>query len=605
MRYIFSGFEFNSTSLVLTKNGQALSIRHNEAKVLAALLEDTDKVLSKEDILSAVWQDKVVSEQAVFQNISHLRNIFGNEAIKTFAKRGYQWQIKAKAISSATQSSVTPINTSVQANLAKKDQVKTSHWLIGALVSVIIGMFAVLNYTGESINETTDNKIEIAYIPFTNAQDNSVLNFEDNHTFNFSKITHLDTAQFEVVAELEYPNLVNTHPLILTGQIRVHQQQFYLDFLLKGPFADWSGQLSGISKDDVIKQLHVHLQQSFIYDILSNPQAPELKQANLSIAHQKSPDDLINLDKLINIYIEMTEFEKAIVLAEKLADLATKQKKPQHVGNALLFQSKLLTQKELYDLSAHKLTSAIEQFEKIADLKRQADAWFAHSWLDHQHEDYPAVKTSLLKSAKLSLSAKDIPRELDALTYLSVMAHKNKQETDKYLYLQLAENKMKEYNLPIYHFAKIPFHYAIFATKQMDKEPHFEQVLEFTKLTPDHWVAQSSRQDLMKHYIKLNRLEDAQVLVDDLKTDTPENSYLKTLLAHAKKQTDIFNQLAQHTFELAQLSGRRYLSLDVALLLCSEPDMLINYDFYSQYIHENSTKHWRRLNKNQLVALNL
>jgi len=605
MRYIFSDFEFNSTSLVLTKNGLALSIRHNEAKVLAALLEDTDKVLSKEDILSAVWQDKVVSEQAVFQNISHLRNIFGNESIKTFAKRGYQWQLKVKTISSVTQPSNTPINTSAHTYLTEKTQNNKSHWLIGALVSVIIGMFAALNYMGESINEATSDKTEIAYIPFTNVKDNSVLNFEDSHTFNFSPITHLNTAQFEVVAELEYPNLVNTHPLILTGQIRVHQKQFYLDFLLKGPFADWSGQISGLSKDDVIKQLLYHLQQNFIYDILSRPQAPELQQANLSIAHQKSPDDLINLGKLINIYIEMTEFEKAMVLAEKLADVASKQKKPQHVGNALLFQSKILTRKELYELSAHKLSSAIEQFELIADIKRQADAWFAHSWLDHQNEDYPAVKASLLKSAKLSLAAKDIPRELDALTYLSVLAHKENQETDKYLYLQQAESKMKEYNLPIYHFAKIPFHYAIFAEKILDKEPHFKQVLEFTKLTPDHWVAQSSRQTLLKYYIEVNRLEDAQALVDELKTDNPENSYLKTLLAHAKKQTDTFNQLAQHTFELAQLSGRRYLSLDIALLLCSEPDILLNYDFYSQYIRENSTKHWRRLNETQLVALNL
>jgi hypothetical protein len=35
-----------------------------------------------------------VSEQVVFQNISHLRAIFGNDAIKTFSKRGYQWQLE-------------------------------------------------------------------------------------------------------------------------------------------------------------------------------------------------------------------------------------------------------------------------------------------------------------------------------------------------------------------------------------------------------------------------------------------------------------------------------------------------------------------------------
>jgi DNA-binding winged helix-turn-helix (wHTH) protein len=98
MRYSFKHFEFNSESLVLVENGQSLAILYNEAKLLALLIEQTDKVLSKHDILSQVWQGKVVSEQAVFQNISHLRSLFGNYAIKTFPKRDYQWLLATEAI---------------------------------------------------------------------------------------------------------------------------------------------------------------------------------------------------------------------------------------------------------------------------------------------------------------------------------------------------------------------------------------------------------------------------------------------------------------------------------------------------------------------------
>ena len=70
MRYRFNEFEFDSESLLLTNNGEALAIRHTEAKVLSLLLEQVDTVLNKEDILSDVWQNKIVSEQVVFQNIS-------------------------------------------------------------------------------------------------------------------------------------------------------------------------------------------------------------------------------------------------------------------------------------------------------------------------------------------------------------------------------------------------------------------------------------------------------------------------------------------------------------------------------------------------------
>jgi len=109
----------------------------------------------------------------------------------------------------------------------------------------------------------------------------------------------------------------------------------------------------------------------------------------------------------------------------------------------------------------------------------------------------------------------------------------------------------------------------------------------------------------MKYYIDQNRLEEAQVLLNNLKTENTENSYLKTLLAKAKKQTDDFNRLAQRTFEQAQLSGNKSISLDIALLLCSDPNIQINYDFYSQYIRENASKYWRRDNEVKLLALNL
>jgi len=40
-------------------------------------------------------------------------------------------------------------------------------------------------------------------------------------------------------------------------------------------------------------------------------------------------------------------------------------------------------------------------------------------------------------------------------------------------------------------------------------------------------------------------------------------------------------------------------------MLCSEPSTQVNYDFYSQYIVDNSNKYWRRENEEKLLALNL
>jgi len=607
MRYIIDNFEFDSESLVLEKNGESIAIRHNEAKLLALLLESKEKLLSKEDILAHVWQDKVVSEQAVFQNISHLRNLFGNNAIKTFPKRGYQWQLNTSLTQKET------LSTESESVILKPSQVikttsaaKRPFWLVAALVSfALICIIGIYNISDTDNQKFTAPIIQLAYIPFASSNSEMKIELTDNAIFDFTTLNHLDSDHFINSAELEYPKLVKQHPFVLTGHIRSYQQQIHLDFLLKGPSGNWQGQLSGKSVIDINKLLQQHLKQRFIYHLLSKPQSLELRQAQLVIAHQQTPTDLITLGMLINTYTSMEELEKAMVLADKLAGIAAEQQDNQQVGNALLYQSGILTRKELYELSLYKLESAIKQFKQINDLKRQADAWYAQSWLNHQEEGYIAVKSSLLKSAQLALQAKDVSRELNALTYLSVMAHKHHQENDRYHYLNQAESKMKVYQLPIYHFAKVPFHYAIFAKKMSDKEPHLKQVLEFTKLTPNNWVANESRKQLLEHYIEQDRLNEAQLLLDNINTDTVHNSFLKTLLAQSKQETDIFIKLAKQTFEKAQLSGNRGISLDIALLLCSEKNPQINGDFYSQYIHDKAPKYWLKMNKTKLLALNL
>jgi DNA-binding winged helix-turn-helix (wHTH) protein len=603
MRYKIEEFDFDSVSLVLMKNGEPIAIRHNEAKVLALLLDNVDTVLSKENILSAVWQDKVVSEQAVFQNISHLRILFGNNAIKTFSKRGYQWQLnveKPELLAESPLHEKPAAETHVYVTPAKKG---TLPYIL--LMGLFILIIAYINWPERSTEEGLNPVIKIAYLPLVDQKSTTTLSLQDNNTFDYTELTHLDSATFLTSTELEYPNLSEQHPFVLAGVLRTYKEQVYLDFVLKGPYADWKGQLYADSTKALIQQLELHLRQPFIYQFLRSLQSPEFKKSSLSIAHQQFPQDSIILGQLIKTYIETAEFDKAMVLAEKLATNASVQKDWQQLGNALLFQSGILTRKKLYELSEKKLALATKSFENINDLARQADAWNAQSWLDHQYDDYPAVKANLLKSAQLAFDAGDKLRELHALTYLSVMAHKHKKENDRYGYLREAENKMKAYNLPIYHFAKVPFHYALFAKTPLGKEPHLKQVLAFTQLTPDHWVAKSSRKQLVLQYIKQGRLEEAQALVESVNTDNAENSYLKTLLAQANNQDEAFILHAKRTFEQAQLAGRHTLSLDIALLLCSTPNMNVNYDFYSLYIDENASVYWREANEVKLLALNL
>jgi DNA-binding winged helix-turn-helix (wHTH) protein len=606
MKYLFDNFEFDSKSLILIKDQKAIDIRHNEAKLLALLLRSPEQVFSKENILADVWQEKVVSEQAVFQNISHLRSIFGNKAIKTYPKRGYQWQLKTYAMDHDV---VNTEKNSLTATITKStpevrhtglSKLSASHYLLLSL-SILFTSFFIFN------KATEDNfaPIVLSYLPIVDLEGKISIDLIDDENFDFTELEYSNVQEFEVSLEVEYPKVKIQHPYILMVNFRSYQEQYFLDFLLKGPVALWQGQLSDMSKSALVKKLKSHLKQPFIYGLLGEKKPPEIMLANLTIAHQAAPNDLITLNELIDNYVKLNEFDKAMLLTEKLLAIASRQNSEQQIGNAYLFQSEILTQLELLDLSAEKLTLAIAQFEKINDLKRLADAWNAQSWLDHQNDNYQAVKISLLKSAQYAYQVNDKQRELHALTYLSVLAHKHHQDSDKFLYLRQAEDKMKQYELPMHYLAKIPFHYAIYADNPSAKEPHLKQVLAHSTMTPDHWLAQSSRLQLVKHYISQRRFDAAKEIIAGTESDNADNSYLKTLVAQATESTEVFTNQAQKSFEQAEFSGNKGLSLDIALLLCTTPNTPVNYDFYLQYIDDNATKYWRRNNESKLLALNL
>jgi DNA-binding winged helix-turn-helix (wHTH) protein len=107
MKFSFQIFQFDCEHKILTRHGKVIKLKDRAANMLKFFILNNDRILSKAELLETVWPDKTVSEQVVFQNISHLRAIFGNDAIKTFSKRGYQWQLELTEVTEQAQSEET------------------------------------------------------------------------------------------------------------------------------------------------------------------------------------------------------------------------------------------------------------------------------------------------------------------------------------------------------------------------------------------------------------------------------------------------------------------------------------------------------------------
>ena len=77
--YEFDDFRVDAGSRLLTKNGEQISLTPKVFDTLLYLVENSGKIIEKEELMSAIWTDTIVEENNLSQNISILRRILGEK----------------------------------------------------------------------------------------------------------------------------------------------------------------------------------------------------------------------------------------------------------------------------------------------------------------------------------------------------------------------------------------------------------------------------------------------------------------------------------------------------------------------------------------------
>ena len=93
--YRFSGFEVRERDLCLMKEDVVLTIEPKAFRVLLILLRNPQKLVTKEQLMNAVWGDAAVTENSLARCISMLRRVLGDDSsepryISTVATAGYR-----------------------------------------------------------------------------------------------------------------------------------------------------------------------------------------------------------------------------------------------------------------------------------------------------------------------------------------------------------------------------------------------------------------------------------------------------------------------------------------------------------------------------------
>src|ERR1700736_834952 len=191
--YRFGQFALDSRRRTLSRADSPVSLTPKAFDVLLFLAQNPNRLVTKEELLQAVWGDTFVEEGNLTQYISHLRKALGDNSedtrlIVTIARKGYQFTVDvtvADAADTAKQVAVqVPTAKSSLADMqpvlgSPPDQAEVEavpkapkHWRNVAAMAALTVILAAATYTSwrhfSGMTPPRSHKIMLAVLPFKN-----------------------------------------------------------------------------------------------------------------------------------------------------------------------------------------------------------------------------------------------------------------------------------------------------------------------------------------------------------------------------------------------------------------------------------------------------
>src|SRR5687768_7246268 len=103
MIYTFAGFELDLAAVELRADGKVVSLEPQVFALLTLLVENSERLVSKDEIVEKVWDGRIVSDAAVASRVKSARQALGDDGksqqlIKTIHGQGYRFVARARAV---------------------------------------------------------------------------------------------------------------------------------------------------------------------------------------------------------------------------------------------------------------------------------------------------------------------------------------------------------------------------------------------------------------------------------------------------------------------------------------------------------------------------
>src|SRR5262245_18097772 len=118
--YVFDEFTIDLDRGCLWRAGQEVKLRYKSFETLKYLVERSGRVVSKEEMMQALWPDAFVTDDSLVQCLIEVRRAIGDDAqryVKTIPRRGYLFDAQVREYVPSASGAASP-GAAAQADVA-------------------------------------------------------------------------------------------------------------------------------------------------------------------------------------------------------------------------------------------------------------------------------------------------------------------------------------------------------------------------------------------------------------------------------------------------------------------------------------------------------
>jgi DNA-binding winged helix-turn-helix (wHTH) protein len=615
MKFRFKNFQFDCEQQLLTQDKSVLTLNEKPAQLLTLFLQDVDKIHKKSEILDYVWQDRVVTDQVVFQNISYLRSLFGSDAIKTFTRKGYQWQIPIELVEDDEKSPNNEVESTIpikgkplQLELDKsigsdKNHLQIRSWPKKVTTSFIVLFLLIISWLW--LSQTTIAPTKTADTNHPSAIENEIyaITHEDQQLKQKS-LTGMVSNQslFDSPNSTWQRNTSSKNQLLVAIKFYSVQDKIALRFHIQGEKHGWYDYILAVNKEQALNELSNLLSllvASNYFSTLSNNQL----LAKLTLLISEHPTHELLNQQLIKLTFKSNDLDRATALIDQ--QLAAKPSLLRQ-GLSKLLKTDITMRNKHWSVAKQNIEQALTIFKQLNMTQLESRALIMSSWGYLADKEFRIGMQSLNQAASKARESGEPLLEVNAHIIQSFIASKAGQMELAHTQVDLAKEIINLHQLSDEHQALIENNLGWISASSLDALQHYQNILNMPFSPQYESVFYNASAHVRNAYSK--RQDWHKALASIKHWQRPSFQALnRAHISYAQGHYSEGLKYGKEAFQEAQVEHQRIDALDAALLILqneSAKNSPLDTNQFDVFIKQNSTRIWLDQNGAALAKLN-